>query len=107
MSIYKGSGGSFTIATDTVFQELICVVVGRSSRTVYEKYSTVERDEYEQLTGTGPYTGILTESVTNAMIAEFVDVEMKMIIDDIERPVGVGEIAAVKSTEVGKLMKHE
>ncbi len=107
MSLFKGSGGSFTIATDTTFEELICIVVGRSSREVYEKYSTVVREGFQELTGSNPYTGVVTEAVTLAMMEEVVDIEVKMIIDDIERPVGVGEIAVVKPTEVGKLSKHE
>lgn len=107
-TIYKGSGGKISINPDFAFQELIIEIIGRATRESIGKFSTADRGEgWVQMTGSGPYEAALTEVMTLAMESEMHDVEIKAIINDVERPVGVAEIGKAERSSVGKYTKHE
>jgi hypothetical protein len=108
MSWYKGSGGTFTITITDTFQQVVALVVGRGSRKVAAKFAYPARTGYTTLAKSGDdYSAAMTETETLAANAELHDVEVKMFIDDNERPVGKGELEILEISEAGKVEKDE
>ncbi len=108
-SAYKGMTGPMVVTLDADIQELIILLIGKSKRTEYAKYSTVTRDGFRKLTGSRPtYTAIIPKEVTVTFDpGEIIQLEIQPIFSDDDQPIEVVDIGLGKETIIKKYDKHE